>query len=96
MKARPPSVTRDPAFSENSGNIDSVHPAAQLQAMQASRTDFLRDKHTDQAPEGWVFHDPLGKWINPDDASTWGKVPRNALCPCGSGKKFKHCHGKIT
>ena len=24
-----------------------------------------------------------------------GKVPRNAPCPCGSGKKFKHCHGKI-
>ena len=23
------------------------------------------------------------------------KVPRNAPCPCGSGKKFKHCHGKI-
>ena len=23
------------------------------------------------------------------------KVPRNALCPCGSGKKYKHCHGKI-
>ena len=86
----------DPAFSENSGNIESIHPAAQLQAMHASRSDFLRDKDTDQAPEGWVFHDPLGKWINPDDASTWGKVPRNAPCPCGSGKKFKHCHGKIT
>ena len=27
--------------------------------------------------------------------STWGKVPRNAPCPCGSGRKFKHCHGKI-
>ena len=24
----------------------------------------------------------------------WGKVSRNALCPCGSGKKFKHCHGR--
>jgi preprotein translocase subunit SecA len=24
---------------------------------------------------------------------TWGKVSRNAPCPCGSGKKFKHCHG---
>ena len=23
------------------------------------------------------------------------KVPRNSPCPCGSGKKFKHCHGKI-
>ncbi len=26
----------------------------------------------------------------------WGKVPRNAPCPCGSGKKFKHCHGKVA
>ena len=25
--------------------------------------------------------------------STWGKVQRNAPCPCGSGKKYKHCHG---
>ena len=31
--------------------------------------------------------------IDPADPSTWGKVPRNAMCPCGSGKKFKHCHG---
>ena len=33
--------------------------------------------------------------IDPNDPSTWGKVQRNALCPCGSGKKFKHCHGQI-
>ncbi|MBX6321564.1 MAG: SEC-C domain-containing protein, partial [Rhodospirillaceae bacterium] len=31
----------------------------------------------------------------PDDPSTWGKVARNAPCPCGSGKKYKHCHGRI-
>jgi preprotein translocase subunit SecA len=31
--------------------------------------------------------------VNPNDPSTWGKVSRNAPCPCGSGKKFKHCHG---
>jgi preprotein translocase subunit SecA len=30
---------------------------------------------------------------NPDDPSTWGKIGRNEACPCGSGKKFKHCHG---
>ena len=29
------------------------------------------------------------------DHSSWCKVPRNAKCPCGSGKKFKHCHGKL-
>jgi len=32
--------------------------------------------------------------IDPNDPSTWGKVPRNAPCPCGSGKKYKHCHGR--
>ena len=32
---------------------------------------------------------------DPNDPSTWGKVSRNAVCPCGSGKKFKHCHGRV-
>jgi preprotein translocase subunit SecA len=32
--------------------------------------------------------------VDPNDPSTWGRVARNALCPCGSGKKYKHCHGK--
>jgi len=31
-----------------------------------------------------------------NDPSTWGKVGRNEPCPCGSGKKFKHCHGKFA
>jgi len=34
--------------------------------------------------------------INPADPGTWGKVQRNALCPCGSGKKYKHCHGAYS
>ena len=33
--------------------------------------------------------------IDPNDPNTWGKVARNDLCPCGSGKKYKHCHGQI-
>ncbi len=33
--------------------------------------------------------------IDPKDPSTWGRVQRNAPCPCGSGKKYKHCHGKV-
>ncbi|MGE3230351.1 MAG: SEC-C metal-binding domain-containing protein, partial [Hyphomicrobium sp.] len=32
--------------------------------------------------------------VDPSEPATWGKVSRNALCPCGSGKKYKHCHGK--
>jgi preprotein translocase subunit SecA len=33
---------------------------------------------------------------NPKDPASWGKVGRNEPCPCGSGKKFKHCHGKFA
>jgi preprotein translocase subunit SecA len=36
-----------------------------------------------------------GQSVDPRDPSTWGKVSRNAACPCGSGKKFKHCHGRV-
>lgn len=31
-----------------------------------------------------------------DDPSTWGNPGRNEECPCGSGKKFKHCHGRLA
>jgi preprotein translocase subunit SecA len=31
-----------------------------------------------------------------NDPSTWGNPGRNDLCPCGSGKKFKHCHGRLA
>jgi preprotein translocase subunit SecA len=34
--------------------------------------------------------------VDPNDPSTWGKVQRNAPCPCGSGKKYKHCHGRLA
>ncbi len=30
------------------------------------------------------------------DPETWAKTPRNAACPCGSGKKYKYCHGKAA
>ncbi len=33
---------------------------------------------------------------NPKNPASWGKVGRNEPCPCGSGKKYKHCHGKFS
>ncbi|TCZ57842.1 preprotein translocase subunit SecA [Roseicella aquatilis] len=32
--------------------------------------------------------------VDPNDPSTWARTPRNAPCPCGSGRKYKHCHGR--
>jgi len=34
--------------------------------------------------------------MDPNDPATWGRISRNAPCPCGTGKKYKHCHGRIT
>jgi preprotein translocase subunit SecA len=33
---------------------------------------------------------------DPNNPDGWGRVGRNELCPCGSGKKFKHCHGALA
>ncbi|MBL8628334.1 MAG: preprotein translocase subunit SecA [Rhodospirillaceae bacterium] len=33
---------------------------------------------------------------DPADPATWGRVARNEACPCGSGKKYKHCHGTVA
>jgi preprotein translocase subunit SecA len=33
--------------------------------------------------------------IDPARPETWGTTPRNAACPCGSGKKYKYCHGRV-
>jgi preprotein translocase subunit SecA len=42
-----------------------------------------------------VTHAPAPGGIDPANPETWGKVQRNASCPCGSGKKYKHCHGQV-
>ena len=38
---------------------------------------------------------PAVSAFDESDVSTWGTPARNEPCPCGSGKKFKHCHGKV-
>ncbi|MCK5284809.1 MAG: preprotein translocase subunit SecA [Alphaproteobacteria bacterium] len=49
----------------------------------------------EQKPKSNVQPMPQKRAFDKNDSTTWGKVPRNSPCPCGSGKKFKHCHGKI-
>ncbi|NVN13309.1 SEC-C metal-binding domain-containing protein, partial [Nguyenibacter vanlangensis] len=49
------------------------------------------------APAAMTLATPIGAAaIMPDDPSSWGETPRNAPCPCGSGKKYKHCHGRLA
>ena len=34
--------------------------------------------------------------VDPNNPATWTKVQRNAACPCGSGRKYKQCHGALV
>lgn len=43
-------------------------------------------------PDGWIYVRALR--LGPAPVKATAKVGRNDPCPCGSGKKFKHCCGK--
>ena len=45
---------------------------------------------------GTQVNRPRNVAVDPNNPETWGKVQRNAPCPCGSGRKFKHCHGALV
>ncbi|WP_421780064.1 preprotein translocase subunit SecA [Kiloniella litopenaei] len=59
----------------------------QQQEMHESRQDPAQESGTTTVQ---------AKEFDQNDPSTWGKISRNAPCPCGSGKKYKHCHGKLS
>ena len=48
------------------------------------------------APEAGDRPEPLVEGFDESDPATWGNPGRNDPCPCGSGKKFKHCHGQLV
>ena len=85
----------DPAFANADAGGGGTHPAAVMQAQPAGTNVLSASTDPADAPPGWVLDKGLGRWVDPNDPDTWGKVPRNATCPCGTGKKFKHCHGKV-
>ncbi len=58
------------------------------QAAQAAAAGIAANP--EPAPE------PVVEGFDENDQSTWGNPGRNDTCPCGSGKKFKHCHGRLT
>ena len=57
-----------------------------------------RTGENEMAPPPLPLPNPGPRAADPRNppAGNWGKVARNALCPCGSGKKFKHCHGALN
>ena len=70
--------------------------------MEETRTDpafAMAGADLDEAPmaqAATVRVRRASETIDPTNPNTWGRVARNKACPCGSGKKYKHCHGKVA
>ncbi|NNF24255.1 MAG: preprotein translocase subunit SecA [Rhodobacteraceae bacterium] len=80
--------------------LSQIRPMSQeeqdemMRQMQAQREAMLKAAEPERDAKGAVGEAAEG--FVEDDPSTWGDPGRNDRCPCGSGKKFKHCHGRLA
>ena len=73
-----------------------VRPLTEQEQQQMLQQVALQQQSKRVAEEnGGAAPAPLLDGFVENDPATWGNPGRNDPCPCGSGKKFKHCHGQI-
>ena len=80
----PPEMPKDMPVQMRETKIDPLTGEDQMQPGDAARNGQPRLNRPRDLP------------VDPNNPATWGKVQRNAPCPCGSGRKFKHCHGALV
>ena len=73
-------------------NLEIQLDNEEMRSQQNSTEDYAI-REVDEGPKRLL--NTARQELDPNDPSTWGKVPRNASCPCGSGRKYKHCCGKL-
>ncbi|CUI01294.1 preprotein translocase subunit SecA [Leisingera aquaemixtae] len=85
---------------EVSQQLSRVRPMTEEEQQQmlmemAARQAAMQKMAAAPAPAEAAAEEPVPGFAE-DDPSTWGNPSRNDKCPCGSGKKFKHCHGSLA
>ena len=93
----------------NALRVDVTQQLAQIRPLTQEEQDELMRQYAEQQAEFEAAahaEQPLpelagaGAAAQPGfdetDPATWGNPGRNEPCPCGSGKKFKHCHGRLA
>ena len=85
--------------------LSQVRPLTEEEREAMMQQMLAQQKQLQEAAQRAAQLETVGADANPaaarpgfdeNDRSTWGNPGRNELCPCGSGKKFKHCHGRLT
>jgi preprotein translocase subunit SecA len=74
---------------------EELREMGMAQRMQESRVDPAMQQESMPEAQAMRTHvRPENR--DPANPTSWGKIGRNEPCPCGSGEKFKHCHGKLA
>ncbi|MBR1273180.1 preprotein translocase subunit SecA [Bradyrhizobium sp. AUGA SZCCT0283] len=79
--------------------VEIVPPEEQqpvLPAMEAHKFDPNTGEDEMAFASASLVPETIAADRDPKNPASWGKVGRNEDCPCGSGKKYKHCHGKYA
>ncbi|ALG88911.1 MULTISPECIES: preprotein translocase subunit SecA [Actibacterium] len=78
--------------------LAQVRPLSEDEQTQMMQQLLQQQRALQPAAEAPVADtpEPVADGFHENDPTTWGNPGRNDLCPCGSGKKFKHCHGRLV
>ncbi|MCL4133830.1 UNVERIFIED_CONTAM: hypothetical protein GTU68_016035 [Idotea baltica] len=80
----------DSLRSDVTQRLSRIEPASEEEQQRMIQQMLAQQQAAAEAAEGALAG------FDENDPTTWGNPGRNDLCPCGSGKKFKHCHGRLT
>lgn len=76
--------------------IETPPPVPEMPALEPTQpADAMADAPAQAPMRASAAKMVAAPAFDPQDPATWGKVARNAPCPCGSGKKYKYCHGAV-
>ncbi len=79
--------------------LAQIRPLSDAEREEMQRRIAEEQKARDRAvaaPNAENRPTPLVEGFDETDPATWGNPGRNEPCPCGSGRKFKHCHGRLS
>ncbi|MCB1538807.1 MAG: SEC-C domain-containing protein, partial [Alphaproteobacteria bacterium] len=76
-------------------NMQPAKPAQTLETRQDPAAPAAQAQPAATPPASMPIRPATNAAFDQNDPATWVNLPRNAACPCGSGKKYKHCHGAL-
>jgi len=76
--------------------LSQIRPLSEEEQEAMMQQMLVQQQGGVQAGETAASAGDAAEGFDENDESTWGNPGRNDTCPCGSGKKFKHCHGRLV